>query len=165
MCTVKRTKRWRRRREKKKRRGKSVTCEFSKICDIRKELVACTCAYSPQIPSHLFFEYNDQLGPPFHILVDTNFINFSIQNKLDVVQSMMDCLYAKCKLVHVMVPQYTALPGNFREMELEDNELGLTAVYEYFSIKIWAHPPIHLIMECKQSVKVSYRSTIVFSLE
>ena len=54
-------------------------------------------AHSPQIPSHLFFQYNDQLGPPFHILVDTNFINFSIQHKLDVVQSMMDCLYAKCE--------------------------------------------------------------------
>ena len=57
------------------------------------------CVRSPQVPSHLFFEYNDQLGPPFHILVDTNFINFSIQNKLDVVQSMMDCLYAKCKSI------------------------------------------------------------------
>ncbi|OXA59025.1 rRNA-processing protein FCF1 homolog [Folsomia candida] len=44
----------------------------------------------------LFFDYNTQLGPPFHILIDTNFINFSIQNKLDIFQSMMDCLYAKC---------------------------------------------------------------------
>uniref|UniRef100_A0A673UIV2 rRNA-processing protein FCF1 homolog n=1 Tax=Suricata suricatta TaxID=37032 RepID=A0A673UIV2_SURSU len=34
--------------------------------------------------------------PPYHILVDTNFINFSIKAKLDLVQSMMDCLYAKC---------------------------------------------------------------------
>lgn len=46
----------------------------------------------------LFFDYNTQLGPPFHILIDTNFINFSIQNKLDIFQSMMDCLYAKCKI-------------------------------------------------------------------
>ena len=30
------------------------------------------------------------------MLVDTNFVNFSVKNKLDVVQSMMDCLYAKC---------------------------------------------------------------------
>lgn len=29
--------------------------------------------------------------------MDTNFINFAIQNKLDIYQSMMDCLYAKCK--------------------------------------------------------------------
>ncbi|MGH0158179.1 UNVERIFIED_CONTAM: hypothetical protein FKN15_063932 [Acipenser sinensis] len=47
-------------------------------------------------PSCLFFQYNTQLGPPYHILVDTNFINFSIKAKLDIVQSMMDCLYAKC---------------------------------------------------------------------
>lgn len=48
-------------------------------------------------PSCLFFQYNTQLGPPYHVLVDTNFINFSIKAKLDIVQSMMDCLYAKCK--------------------------------------------------------------------
>ncbi|XP_023337262.1 rRNA-processing protein FCF1 homolog [Eurytemora carolleeae] len=49
-----------------------------------------------QASSALFFQYNTQLGPPFHILVDTNFINFSIKNKMDIIQSMMDCLYAKC---------------------------------------------------------------------
>ncbi|CAO2594300.1 rRNA-processing protein FCF1 homolog [Lemmus lemmus] len=41
----------------------------------------------PQHPSCLFFQYNTQLGPPYHILVDTNVINVSIK-------SMMDCLYA-----------------------------------------------------------------------
>uniref|UniRef100_A0A2K5XCA6 rRNA-processing protein FCF1 homolog n=1 Tax=Mandrillus leucophaeus TaxID=9568 RepID=A0A2K5XCA6_MANLE len=50
----------------------------------------------PQHPSCLFFQYNTQLGPPYHVLVDTNFINFSIKAKLDLVQSVMDCLYAKC---------------------------------------------------------------------
>merc|ERR1712059_179787 len=49
-----------------------------------------------QASSALFFQYNTQLGPPFHILVDTNFINFSIKNKMDIIQSMMDTLYAKC---------------------------------------------------------------------
>lgn len=46
--------------------------------------------------SNMFFKYNTALGPPFHILMDTNFLNFSIQNKLDVIQSGMDCLYGKC---------------------------------------------------------------------
>ncbi|XP_065882865.1 rRNA-processing protein FCF1 homolog [Dysidea avara] len=50
----------------------------------------------PQASSALFFAYNTQLGPPYHVIVDTNFINFSIKNKLDIVKSMMDCLYAKC---------------------------------------------------------------------
>ena len=26
----------------------------------------------------MFFEHNTQLGPPFHVLIDTNCINFSI---------------------------------------------------------------------------------------
>lgn len=50
----------------------------------------------------MFFQYNAALGPPYHILVDTNFINFSIQNKLELVKSMMDCLYAKC-MYHLYV--------------------------------------------------------------
>ena len=54
---------------------------------------------STQTSSALFFQYNTQLGPPYHVLVDTNFINFSIQNKLDIFQSMVDCLYANCKFI------------------------------------------------------------------
>ena len=49
-----------------------------------------------QVPSSLFFKYNTALGPPFRILIDTNFINFSIQNKLDIMKNLMDCLLAKC---------------------------------------------------------------------
>mmetsp|Transcript_10444 Transcript_10444/g.31476 ORF Transcript_10444/g.31476 Transcript_10444/m.31476 type:complete len:196 (+) Transcript_10444:269-856(+) len=47
--------------------------------------------------SALFFKYNAQLGPPYQVLVDTNFINFAIKNKIDLVKGMMDCLYAECK--------------------------------------------------------------------
>ncbi|KAJ6955474.1 hypothetical protein NC652_006787 [Populus alba x Populus x berolinensis] len=50
----------------------------------------------PQVSSALFFSYNTALGPPYRVLVDTNFINFSIQNKLDLEKAMLDCLYAKC---------------------------------------------------------------------
>jgi U3 small nucleolar RNA-associated protein 24 len=48
-----------------------------------------------QTSSALFFTHNTALGPPYHVLIDTNFINFSIQNKLDIMRSLMDCLYAK----------------------------------------------------------------------
>lgn len=51
---------------------------------------------SPQVASSLFFEYNEALGPPYRVLIDTNFINFSIQNKIEPVRGMMDCLFAKC---------------------------------------------------------------------
>jgi hypothetical protein len=46
----------------------------------------------------MFFKFNSALGPPYHILLDTNFINFSIQNKLDIMQSAMTCLLAKCHI-------------------------------------------------------------------
>ena len=49
-----------------------------------------------QAVSALFFQYNTQLGPPYHVLIDTNFINYSIRKKLDIVRSMCDCLLAKC---------------------------------------------------------------------
>lgn len=52
--------------------------------------------FRPQQSSALFFQYNEQLGPPYHIIIDTNFVNFSIKNKLDIIQNMMECLYAKC---------------------------------------------------------------------
>jgi hypothetical protein len=34
------------------------------------------------VPTGMFFKYNTALGPPFRVLVDTNFINFSIKNKV-----------------------------------------------------------------------------------
>ena len=49
-----------------------------------------------QAVSALFFQYNTQLGPPYHVLIDTNFINYSIRKKLDIIRSMCDCLLAKC---------------------------------------------------------------------
>ncbi|KAK7103888.1 rRNA-processing protein FCF1 homolog [Littorina saxatilis] len=50
----------------------------------------------PQTPASMFFSYNKSLGPPYRILIDTNFVNFSISNKLDVFENLMTCLYAKC---------------------------------------------------------------------
>jgi U3 small nucleolar RNA-associated protein 24 len=53
---------------------------------------------TPQLPSSLFFAHNTALSPPYSILVDTNFINRSIQLKLDMLSTFMDLLYAKCNL-------------------------------------------------------------------
>ncbi|GBF59602.1 rRNA-processing protein [Trichophyton mentagrophytes] len=50
----------------------------------------------PQAPSALFFQFNTSLAPPYSILVDTNFLSHTVQHKLDVIPSMMDCLFAKC---------------------------------------------------------------------
>ena len=48
------------------------------------------------VSSHMFNEHNASIKPPYSVLVDTNFINFSIKNKIDLVKGMMDCLYANC---------------------------------------------------------------------
>ena len=53
-----------------------------------------------QASSALFFQYNEQLGPPYHVIVDTNFINFTLKNRLDLNEGMKDCLMAKVT-VHV----------------------------------------------------------------
>lgn len=45
-------------------------------------------------PASMFFQYNPSLGPPFRVLIDTNFINFSVANKLDIQRSMLNCLAA-----------------------------------------------------------------------
>ena len=50
----------------------------------------------PQVSSALFFQYNQAIKPPYQVLIDTNFFNFSIQKKIDIVRGMMDCLLAKC---------------------------------------------------------------------
>merc|ERR1712194_912179 len=46
--------------------------------------------------SSLFFQYNTNLKPPYQVLLDTNFLNMSIQMKLDVFKASMECLLAKC---------------------------------------------------------------------
>ena len=43
----------------------------------------------------LFLSHNEALVPPYRILVDTNFINLSLENRIDMVKAMMDTLYAK----------------------------------------------------------------------
>lgn len=48
-----------------------------------------------KVSSGMFFAYNANLIPPYQVIVDTNFINFSIQHKLDIMKSMMDCLLGK----------------------------------------------------------------------
>lgn len=61
---------------------------------LQKESDATKLANS-QVPASMFFRYNPNLGPPFRILLDTNFINFSVSNKLDIIRAALDCLSAQ----------------------------------------------------------------------
>ncbi|KAI8874236.1 Fcf1-domain-containing protein [Ramicandelaber brevisporus] len=68
----------------------------SKLSEKKQAADAEKVHHVQQTASSMFFQHNSALGPPYHVLMDTNFINFSIQNKLEPVKAMMDCLYAKC---------------------------------------------------------------------
>jgi U3 small nucleolar RNA-associated protein 24 len=67
-----------------------------KVEDKKKKAAAAEVHHVDQTPSAMFFSHNEALAPPYHVIVDTNFINFAIKNKIDLMQGMMDCLYAKC---------------------------------------------------------------------
>ncbi|KAJ0341943.1 hypothetical protein COL922a_001677 [Colletotrichum nupharicola] len=47
----------------------------------------------PQVPSHMFFQHNEALVPPYSVLVDTSFFSRTVQMKLPLLETMMDCLY------------------------------------------------------------------------
>lgn len=87
---------------KKKREADSYHEEPESIMhgSIRKDAAAVDFVKSSvttvePIASHQFLSYNNALKPPFRIWLDTNFINFSMQNKIEIVQGLMDCLLAK----------------------------------------------------------------------
>jgi hypothetical protein len=105
--------------------SQAETCFYwNQNINIDFTLCSFSFPFSPQHPSCLFFQYNTQLGPPYHILVDTNFINFSIKAKLDLVQSMMDCLYAKCEYHTFMFLQHLYRIIIFIQIH-EKSEVGL----------------------------------------
>lgn len=57
------------------------------MCTCLVSSLVTTASTSPsphreKVSSALFFRYNTQLGPPYQVLIDTNFINFSIRNKV-----------------------------------------------------------------------------------
>jgi U3 small nucleolar RNA-associated protein 24 len=54
------------RKKEEERRKKLLNKEKEEVRELTKE------------PSHLFFRFNTALGPPYRILLDTNFLNFSI---------------------------------------------------------------------------------------
>jgi hypothetical protein len=71
------------------------------------------------VSSALFFSYNMALGPPYRVIVDTNFINFSIQNKVR-------------PLIFLFLGWFVSLAGSPVESQL----------YKVFSVLFTSH---HLI--------------------
>ena len=48
----------------------------------------------PQQPSSLFFSHNTALAPPYRVLIDTNFLSHTVNNKLELLPTLMDTFYA-----------------------------------------------------------------------
>jgi U3 small nucleolar RNA-associated protein 24 len=68
-----------------------------------------------QAPASMFFTYNRALGPPFRVLIDTNFINRCVQLKLDVSKGMLDCLMAPTEVcvTDCVIAELQKLPKKF----------------------------------------------------
>jgi U3 small nucleolar RNA-associated protein 24 len=117
-----------------------------------------------QTSSSLFFTHNASLGPPYHVLIDTNFINFSIQNKLDILRSLMDCLYAKvvpCITDAVMAeleklgPKYRValrLAKDPRFTRLPAMQQGATYADDDIVERVTAHR-IYIVATCDKELK------------
>ncbi|CAD7929580.1 unnamed protein product [Amoebophrya sp. A25] len=64
--------------------------------ELRLEKAKPVIKEAEQQHSSLFFSFNENLVPPYRVLVDTNFVNSALQNKVDIFKGMMDLLLAKC---------------------------------------------------------------------
>lgn len=53
----------------------------------------------PQAPSSMFFQHNTALVPPYQVIVDTNFLSHTVSRKVELLEGMMDALYAKCEVL------------------------------------------------------------------
>ena len=74
------------------------------------------------MPTSLFFAHNEALVPPYRVIIDTNFINLSLENRIDLVKAMMDVLYAKGN-THTLSRSHCLKPGT----DLNDNS-DVTAI-------------------------------------
>lgn len=111
--------------------------------------------------SQMYLSYNKALGPPFHVWLDTNFINFSMQNKMEIVESLMDCLLAKvipCVCDCVMA-ELEKLGKKFRialKLSRDKRFKRLTCDGKYADdciIRTVTQNPIYIVATCDQDLK------------
>jgi U3 small nucleolar RNA-associated protein 24 len=69
--------------------------ELAEKSKVKKTIDGEVIREIPQMPSSMFFQYNTSLVPPYNVLVDTNFLSHTVQRKLPLLETMMDCLYGE----------------------------------------------------------------------
>jgi U3 small nucleolar RNA-associated protein 24 len=113
------------------------------------------------IHSSMFLSYNHALGPPFHIWLDTNFINFSMQNKIEIVEGLMDCMLAKvvpCVCDCVMA-ELEKLGKKFRialRIARDKRFKRLTCDHKYADdcvVNTVTKHPVYIVATCDQDLK------------
>merc|ERR1739838_143593 len=74
--------------------------------------------------SAMWLNYNEQLGPPYQVICDTNFFNFCMQQKLDPIKGIPDFLLAKATLIvtDCIVAELERNPRFRMSMRLAKNE-------------------------------------------
>ncbi|GAA98347.1 hypothetical protein E5Q_05032 [Mixia osmundae IAM 14324] len=93
-----------------------------------------------QMPSSMFMSHNTALAPPYRVLVDTNFINLSLEERIEMMRGMMDCLYAKCipcisdcrsgwRKIHAsnVCHALTGVPMQTTALSIESRAIGATS--------------------------------------
>lgn len=75
--------------------------KIKKLLNSKKPLTILPTTHTTNIAPNFqdYFTINHNLIPPFSIILDTNFINFSIKKKLDIKLEMLKCLNAGIKLL------------------------------------------------------------------
>ncbi|KAH9589220.1 rRNA-processing protein Fcf1/Utp23 [Trypanosoma melophagium] len=111
--------------------------------------------------TNMFLSFNKSLGPPFHIWLDTNFINFSMQNKIEIVEGLMDCMLAKvipCVCDCVMA-ELEKLGKKFRialKIARDKRFRRLTCEGKYADdcvVRTVTRHPIYIVATCDQELK------------
>lgn len=109
----------------------------------------------------LFLSYNNALGPPYRVWLDTNFINFSMQNKIDIVQGLMDCLLAKVTpfICDCVFAELEKLGKKFRialKLARDKRFQRLTCDGKYADdcvVRTVTQNPIYIVATCDQELK------------
>eukprot|EP00758_Cryptobia_borreli_P019852 Tbor_TRINITY_DN9176_c0_g1::TRINITY_DN9176_c0_g1_i1::g.14499::m.14499/K14566/UTP24, FCF1; U3 small nucleolar RNA-associated protein 24 len=111
--------------------------------------------------SHMFLSENLAMKPPYHVWLDTNFINFSMQNKIEIVEGLMDCLLAKvipCVCDCVMA-ELEKLGRKFRialKVSRDKRFKHLTCESKYADdcvCRTVAANPVYIVATCDQDLK------------
>lgn len=113
------------------------------------------------ISSHQFLSYNSALKPPFRVWLDTNFINFSMQNKIEIVQGLMDCLLAKVVpcICDCVFAELEKLGKKFRialKLARDPRFERLTCDGKYADdcvVRTVSQNPIYIVATCDQELK------------